>query len=141
MLELSIVVILSMVLAAISIPAVQSAVYNYRLRAAAASVSWAIQATRYQALMKGYPYSITFDSATKTYQLKSQPTGAAGFSNVGGAVPISGSQVTLTPTTTLECKPNGLVTATTGTLSLSVSYHGGTKTITVSRYGHVSITP
>jgi Tfp pilus assembly protein FimT len=138
---LSFVVLLAMVMMAISVPIMQSALYGYRLRSAVARATWAMQATRCQAIMKGYPFALAFDSTTLTYQVSSQPPGATGFSNVGSAVPLSGSNVTFSQSTTLRFKPNGIVQATTGQLTFSISYQGNTKTITVSSYGDVSASP
>ncbi len=139
--ELSFVLLLGMVMMAISVPIIQSALYGYRLRSAVASATWAIQATRYQAIMKGYPFALAFDSTALTYQVSSQPPGAPGFSNLGSAVPLSGSNVSLSQSTTLQFKPNGIVQATTGQLIFSIGYQGNTKTITVSSYGDVSVSP
>lgn len=132
---------MAMILAAISVPAIWSTVYSHRLRSAVASATWAIQATRYEAMMKGYPYALTFDPATVTYQVSSRPPGAPAFSNVRSPVPLSGTPVTINATTTLEFKPNGMVQATAGQLTFSITYQGSTKTVTVSRYGNVTVTP
>ena len=139
LIELLITLSVSLILLAMSIPAMQSAVFSYRLRAAVSSATWAIQTTRYQAIMKGYSYQIVFSPSTRTYQVRRQTPGAASFTDVGGAVPISGSAVALSAPTTLQFKPNGAVRATQGGLSFAISYHGISKTITVSLYGNVSV--
>lgn len=139
MLEVSLTVVLSLVLAAFTVPLVQSSVNSYRFRAAVASATWAIQATRYQAIMKGYPYQITFDPAALTYQVASRPPGATAFTNVGDPVPLSGSAITLNQKTTLQFKPNGLVQVTTGLMSFALTYGTNTSTISVSSFGNVSV--
>jgi Tfp pilus assembly protein FimT len=137
-LELVIGLLVGSVLTAMAIPQVQSGLYNYRLRGAAASSIWAIQSTRYQALMEGYPYQVVFSQANLNYQVQNLPPGSASYANVGTAVPLSGNPVTLNQDTTLQFKPNGAVTATVGTLSFIITYQGRTATLTVSNYGNVS---
>jgi len=139
MLEVSLSVAIGLILAAFTVPLVQSAVNSYRFRAAVANATWAIQATRYQAIMKGYPFQITFDPTTLTYQVASQPPGATVFTNVGDPVPLSSSAITLNQTTTLQFKPNGLVQATAGLMSFTLAYGTNTSTINVSSFGNVSV--
>lgn len=67
MLELMVVVALVMVLAAFAVPQIQSSLYWYRLNSAVAAVNWSVQSTRYQALMEGYPYQVTYDASKNTY--------------------------------------------------------------------------
>ena len=131
------------IVAGFAVPTVKQSLINYRLRGAVASATWAIQSTRFQALMAGYSYNVTFSGGAggvnPQYQIASNPTGA-GFSNVGSAVPLSGSAVTLNQTTVLKFDPNGVVTATTGALNnLQITFSGLTKTISVSNYGNVSV--
>jgi hypothetical protein len=47
--------------------------------------------------------------------------------------------VTMNQDTTLQFKPNGSVSATTGALTFQLTYQGMTKTITVSTYGNISV--
>ena len=139
--EAVMVLAVGMILTAVAVPLVQSAVRTYRFRTAVSNVSWAIQATRYRAIMSGYPFAITFNSANNTYQVASQPPGAAGFTNVGRAIPLQGANVTLSQDTTLQFRPNGLVQATTGAKSLTLSYGEKSKTISVSSFGNVTVYP
>lgn len=139
--ELIMAALVGTILTAVAIPQVNSGINNYRIRGAVASATWAIQSTRYQALTQGYPFQVVLDSTTNKYQVTSQPPGATSFSNVGTPVPLSGSPVTLSQNTTLQFKPNGAVTAPVGALSFMISYQGLTKTVTVSNYGNVSVTP
>ena len=107
---------------AMALPTTLNALRNYRLSAAVASASGAIAAARYQAIMHAYPYNITFNSTNATYQVASEPPGAASFTNVGSAVPISGvGDVTINQTTTLQFNANGTVSATTGTMNFTIS--------------------
>jgi len=139
--EIAFAMVVALVVTAIAVPVMQSTLRNYRFRSAVADAAWAIRATRYQAIMKGYPYAITFNAQNNTYQVKNQPVGAAGMVNVGNPVPLAGSKVVLSQDTTLEFRPNGLVLATQGQLNFAMTYDGKTKTLAVSRYGHVTITP
>jgi prepilin-type N-terminal cleavage/methylation domain-containing protein len=128
------------VLAYLALPTTVNALRNYRLTAAVSAATGAISATRYQAIMHAYPYNITFNSANPTYQVASEPPGAMSFTNLpGGAVPLSGvGDVTINQTTTLQFNANGTVSATTGTMTFTISNGILTKTITVSGVGDVS---
>lgn len=130
------------ILMAVAVPLTKNALKSYHLSAAVQAVGGAIQSTRYQAVSKGYHYTITFDPASKQYQLASKVPPAAVFSNVGNPVlwSVSGD-VSVTPLTTLEFYPGGTVTATTGTMSFSLTNGTSTETITVSTVGNVSVTP
>jgi len=139
--EIAFAMVVGLVLSAIAVPMMQSTMRNYRFRSAVSDAAWAIRATRYQAIMKGYPYAITFNAQTNAYQVMNQPVGAVNMVNVGNPIPLAGSKVALSRDTTLEFRPNGLVLATQGQLSFAMSYEGKTKTLAVSRYGHVTITP
>jgi Tfp pilus assembly protein FimT len=140
MLEAALMVAIVGILLAFGIPSLFSTVKIFQLNAAADSITWAIQTTRYQAIMKGYPYQLTLSAANNTSQLASQPTGAGAFTNVGSAIPISGNPIILSASTVLQFKGNGSVTATAGnSQTISVTYTGRTKTITVSNYGSISV--
>jgi Tfp pilus assembly protein FimT len=139
--EILVVVAIGIVLTAMALPQVQSVIYNYRLRGAVSMATWAIQSTRYQALMEAYPYQVAFISANGSYQIQNSPTANGTYTNVGTAVPLSGSAVTLSADTTLTFKPNGSVTASSGALSFTLSYQGVCQKVTVTNYGNVSITP
>lgn len=138
-LELIMVLLVGSVLTAMAIPQAKSTVNNYRLQGAVASCTWAVQSTRFQALEQGYPYRVVFSASGGTYQIQNLPTGATTYANVGSAVPISGVTVTLNQDTTLQFKPNGSVSATTGALTFQLSYQGLTKTVTVSTYGNITV--
>ena len=56
--------LVGLILTAIAIPQVKSAVYSYRLNSAVSMAQWAIQSTRFQALEQGYPYQVVFTAST-----------------------------------------------------------------------------
>jgi prepilin-type N-terminal cleavage/methylation domain-containing protein len=139
--ELIFAVVISLILTAIAVPRVESVVNNYRLQGAVASATWAVQSTRYQALMAGYPYQVVFTKASSQYQIQDLPAGATTYANVGTAIPLSGSTIALNQDTTLRFSPNGSVSSPTGALTFTITYNGSTKNITVSTYGNVKVTP
>src|SRR4029077_8154386 len=124
MIEIALVLAIGLILAAMAVPQMGSTLNMYRLQGAVASSTWAVQSVRYQALMAGYPYQVVFSSSAGTYQIQNLPAGAASFANVGTPVPLSGSAVTLNQDTTLKFSPNGSVTATTGSLTFTLTYRG-----------------
>jgi Tfp pilus assembly protein FimT len=133
--------LVSIILAAMAVPQVGSVVRYYYLQGAVASATWAVQSTRYQALMAGYPYQVVFSKANSNYQIQDLPPGAGAYANVGGTVPLSGQTIALNQDTTLRFLPNGSVSAPTGALIFTITYNSTTKTITVSTYGNVKVTP
>jgi prepilin-type N-terminal cleavage/methylation domain-containing protein len=133
-------------MAGFSIPMIRNMIRSYRLTAAASAVSGAIQSTRYQAIMVGCPYTVTFTQTSTTYQIATEPVSgsppacATSFSNLGGAIPWgSAGDVTMSPSTTLQFSPSGMVTATTGSLSFTLSNGLSTKTVNVSGVGNVQV--
>lgn len=128
-----------MVVTGFAIPILRQTVNRYRLGAAVSSVTGAIRATRYQSLMEGYRYRLAINPTTNKYQLSSMIPPAATYSNVGSAIPITSNAVTISAATTLEFRPNGQVSATTGALNFNVSYKNVTQTITVTTYGNVTV--
>jgi Tfp pilus assembly protein FimT len=140
MMEAAMTVAIVGILFVFGIPSLFSTVKIFTLNSASDSVTWAIQTTRYQAIMRGYPFQLTLNSANNTYQVASQPAGSGSFINLGTAIPISGSPVTFGAGTVLQFKGNGSVAATAGnSQTVTVNYAGRTKTITVSNYGSISV--
>lgn len=140
MIEVTIIVAIVFVLVAFAMPSMFSTINLYRLNDAAGSAAGVIQSTRFQAIMQGYPFQLTFSAANNTFQIASEPMGTSSFVNVGGAVPLSGSPITLSAGTVLQFKPNGSISATSGNSeTFQISYTGRTKTITVSNYGSVTV--
>ena len=138
---LQIVITLAVVsiLVSTALPTTMNALRNYRLIAAVSAATGAISATRYQAIMHAYPYNITFNSSNATYQVASEAPPATSFTNVGTAIPLSGvHDVTINQTTTLQFNANGTVSATTGSMSFTISNTVLTKTISVTGVGDVT---
>ena len=136
--ELLFVVAIGIILMGIAIPQVKTQMYNYRLNSAVAMAKWAIQSTRFQALMKGYKYQVAFSAANNNYQIQNLPSGTT-YQNVGTTVPLSSWPMPVSQDTTINFQPNGRVTEPVGTNSFTITYHGTTKTITVSNYGNVTV--
>src|SRR5580692_7685129 len=85
MVELTMVLLIAGITAAIALPVVQTTVDKYQLKGAVSSATWAIQSTRFQALMLGYPYQVTFSGGTggvnPSYQIANKATGASSYTN------------------------------------------------------------
>lgn len=138
LIEMVITLAIVMILSALAVPTIQRSMYSYRLSSAVAMATWAIQSTRFQALSKGYPYQVVFSSSAMTYQIQNLPSGST-YANVGSAVPLSGWPMTLNQNTTINFKPNGIVTATVGSNVFTITYLTTTKTVTVSNYGNITV--
>lgn len=134
-----------LVVVAIAVPAMKDAMASYRLRGAVATVTGAIQSTRYQAIYQGYAYQVVFDATGKTYQVQRKPIGSAAFSNVGTPVLWSESvqAVTLDANATLTFSPGGRVQgAAACPCQMTLTYPGRTpEVITVSAYGNINVNP
>jgi prepilin-type N-terminal cleavage/methylation domain-containing protein len=142
LLEMMFVVLIIGVMMSIAAPSTKSALQGYHLNAAVKDISGAIQSTRYLAIMKGYTYNIAFTQNSTSYQIGVKVPPATTFSNSGNPVIWSvTSDVTLSPSTTLQFSPGGTVMATTGTLSFTLSNASTVETLTVSSVGDVSVTP
>lgn len=143
LLELVFVVLIAILLTVIALPILNDVMVSFRLRSAVSSVTGAIQSTRFQAISSGYPYQVVLDKTASTIQAQSDPNRTGTFSNLGNAIPLSGSSipVVLGTSTTLQFRPSGLVAATTGSTTLTLTYGGKTETITVSSYGNIKVTP
>ncbi|HEV7968157.1 MAG TPA: prepilin-type N-terminal cleavage/methylation domain-containing protein [Candidatus Acidoferrales bacterium] len=137
--EVLMVVLIGIVLTAMAIPQVKSAIYNYRLNSAVAMSKWALQSTRFQALQSGYPFQVVFNATNLNYQIQSEPTGTTTYANFGAAVPLSAWPMTFSQNTTINFQPNGFVSATVGSNVFSIAYQTTTANITVSNYGNVSV--
>lgn len=138
--ELLVVITIAVILSIMAIPMSRAALASYQLTSAVDSATGAIQATRYQAIMHGYTYQLSFIPGTQTkYQVLSMVPPLTTFANVGNEVPLSGAPIALSAATTLQFKPNGSVSATVGLMTFSISYNGTTKTLTVSNYGSISV--
>jgi Tfp pilus assembly protein FimT len=145
LIELTMTLAVGIILAALAVPAVRSAIQYFRVRSAASSIAGAIQSTRYRAIFDGCPYNITLNKTANTLQVGSETasgnTCAATFTNVGAAVPFGSTAVALNQDVTLQFRPSGYVQATTATTTFTLTYGSTTKTVTVSSYGNISVTP
>lgn len=147
--ELLVVVAIMITVAAMAVPLLTASMRDYQLRSAVTSLTGALQATRYRAIAAGYQYQIVLNKAAGTYQVQNEVPPAATFSNVGNAVPLSGSSVAavLSADTTIQFHPSGKIVCTAGTVDASgnttftLTLKGKTETISVSRYGNINVTP
>jgi Tfp pilus assembly protein FimT len=135
--EIIVAMAVGTVLTAMAIPRVNSQLYMYRLNGAVAMAKWAIQSTRFQALRASYPYQVVFSSTAVNYQVQDLPPGAVSYQNVASVVPLAGWPMTLNQGSTITFQPNGFVSATNS--SFTITYQGTTATITVSNYGNVTV--
>jgi prepilin-type N-terminal cleavage/methylation domain-containing protein len=145
LIEMLIGVAIGTVLTVVAVPVITAEVQVLRLSSAVTAAAQSIQAARFQAIQNGYPYNITFTPSTFTYQVANEVPPATTFSNVGTAVPLSGTILTLNASTVLQFAPNGVVTCTTcGTgmavngAVMTITYAGHTATISISSVGYVS---
>ena len=151
--ELLVVIAISATMTAVASPVIWNTLSNMSLNSAVQSASGAISATRYQALRYGYPFRLTFSTTTPiSYQVLSEPTAITGnataFSNVGAAVPLTGTGgVALNANTTIQFNPSGTAQLIAGGTGFSldgqtftIAYAGKTTTISVSSVGYVSTT-
>jgi prepilin-type N-terminal cleavage/methylation domain-containing protein len=136
--EIMMAMMIASILTAVAIPQVKSGLYYYRLNSAVAMAKWAIQSTRFQALMKGYRYQVAFTAATQSYQIQNLPSGTT-YSNVGSSVPLASWPMTVNQDITINFQPNGMVTTNVSTSSFTITYQGKTNTISVSNYGNVTV--
>ncbi len=142
LIEVLVVVSIAGVLTAVAVPAFLSAMKTYRLSAAVSAVTGAIQATRYQAIMRGYQYQLTITPSTLSYQVYKMVPPATSFSADGAAIPIARlGDLTIDHTVTLTFKPNGAVTVAGGSLPFSMTNGIKTESISVSGVGNVSVSP
>jgi len=132
-------------MATMAIPRLLNAMKSYRLSSAVAAATGAIQSTRYLAIMHGYPYQLTLDASSRTYQVASQPPGVTGFVPVppGIPTPIAGSnEEIINQTTVMQFNSNGTMTSgLAGNAVFTISNGVTTEQITVSGVGYVSVTP
>ena len=83
---------------------------------------------------------MAFTQSNNQYQIQSSPSNNGTYTSVGTApVPLSGSSVVLSADTTLQFKPNGFVTATTGALNFTITYAGLCQKVTVTNYANITL--
>jgi prepilin-type N-terminal cleavage/methylation domain-containing protein len=140
LIELIIVMVIGLILALVSVPLINNVYQTFRVNAAISAVTGAIQTTRYQAISNGYPFEVVFSKVNSNYQIQSDPNHAGTFANVGNPIPLSTAAV-LGQDTTILCHPGGLITATMGSTTLTLTSHGKTESIAISSYGNIKVTP
>lgn len=153
MIEALMVVAVGILLAGIAMPIFTNAMKNYYQAATVSAAAGAIQSTRFQAIMHGYPYQMVFTASTLSYQIYTESAGVSCppvFSASGKAVPLpSAGSVSMTGTTaTYTFYASGTVYGTVATTSpctpaaaptLQIKNSVKSNTITVSGVGDVSI--
>jgi type IV fimbrial biogenesis protein FimT len=146
LIELVIVVAVILLISAMAAPVARNMVRNYRLNAASSAVASAIQASRYQAIMVGCPYTLALTKASQNYQQATEnitgtpPSCATTFSNIGTAIPwASTKEIAISADTTLQFNPSGTVQANSGALSFDLTLGTMKKSFTVSGVGNVDI--
>lgn len=149
LIEMVLVVSILLITVVIALPLLNNIMTTYRLNSAVTAVTGFIQSARYQALASGYGYQVVLNKAASTIQIQSDPNRINTYTNLcvpaaaSCPIPLSGSgiPVVLGADTTLQFRPSGVVSATTGSTTLTLAYGGKTETITVSSYGNVKVTP
>jgi Tfp pilus assembly protein FimT len=148
-----VVLAIGMVLTGMAIPLAIKAMRTYNLNAAVTAATGAIQSTRYLAVMHGYPYAITFEPVTNSYQISSDPPGGPNFIPIGAPVPITGSgEIWISRPVTFQFAPGGTVTETSSPMNMvfhianidpatgqPYTTAGLSNSITVSGVGNVSV--
>ncbi|MGO8791813.1 MAG: Tfp pilus assembly protein FimT/FimU [Terriglobia bacterium] len=111
LLEAVVVMGITVLVGAMAIPVFSNAMKSYYQSATVSAVAGAIQTTRFQAIMHGYPYEVVFTPSTLSYQLFSEVPPATTYSLV---VPQAGSSTTPLPSA-------GRVTMTVFTCSVALT--------------------
>jgi prepilin-type N-terminal cleavage/methylation domain-containing protein len=140
LIELIMVLVIGLILTLVAIPLINNVYQTFRVNAAISAVTGAIQTTRYQAISNGYPFQVVFSKANSNYQVQRDPNLTGIFANVGNPVPLSTVAV-LGQDTTILCHPGGLITATVGSTTLTLTSHSKTESIAISSYGNIKVTP
>lgn len=140
LIEVIMIMVIGLILTLISIPLINNVYQTFRVNAAVSAVTGAIQTTRYQAISNGYPFRVVFSKANSNYQVQSDPNVTGTFANVGNPIPLS-TAVVLGQDTTILCHPGGLITATVGSTTITLTSPGKTESIAISSYGNIKVTP
>ena len=146
LLELCVAMGIVGVMTAISLPVVKSSMNAYKVSTAVASVTNAVQTTRYRSISTGYPFQVIFTTATSTYQIQSDPTDTGAFANVGNPIVFTAVPNMMNQNTTLTFRPGGAVASpqalANGSTPMTLTYSNATpELITVSAYGRINVTP
>jgi len=128
-----------------AVPMVTNGVNSYRQSAAVSAATGAISATRFQAIMHGYPYQLVLTPSSLSYQIYNEVPPATSFSLI---VPAQGSSTTPLPSaggitmtlvtcsvalTNWACTPSSDQTTGTGTTLTYTFAANGTVTASPSR--------
>ncbi len=146
LIELVVVIVISITIAAFAVPNFQNMMNSYRLSSAATSIQGAVQATRYQAITGGCSYQLALTTTSQFYQVQAQQiTGSppacstSTYTNVGNPVQWStSSKISLSNNITYTFLPNGSVTIS-GSNPITLTLNGVWKQITVSGTGYATI--
>ncbi len=145
-LELLLVVAIGIILTAVAIPMINSALNNMHVNSMVDAISGAVSKTRYQAIMASQPYTLAITAPANTYVVTNVATTAAST-----AVPLPSQTVVINggtaATYTLTFCPNGMVYGAGGACpgaslppALSVSSQGRQINVSISSVGNVSTT-
>ncbi len=144
-LELMMSTIVGVIVTAAAVPVVTSTMRMMRLNSATNSLTAAISATRYQAIMNSQIYTLALTAPANTYVVSNLGAGTA-----SRAVPIPSQNVAINggngATYTFTFCPNGMVYGAGGACpgpaspALTLSYQSKQVNITVSGVGNVTTT-
>jgi type II secretory pathway pseudopilin PulG len=147
MVETLIVVAITIIIAGIAIPIMGNAMKSFQQNASVSAATGAISTTRFQAIMRGYPYQLVFTPSTLSYQVFNEVPPASTFSLV---VPATGSSTTplpaaggiamtgetcSVPLTNWACTPTSDIQTISGTTVTYTFSANGTVTTTPSGVG------
>jgi hypothetical protein len=141
--ELLTVILAGMVMTAIAVPVIGSALASMNLNSVASAISGAVSKTRYQAIMNSQTYTLTITTPANTYVVKNVSTNTASL-----PTPLPEREVAINGGTSgtyaFTLCPNGTVYGAGGTCPtnttppvLRATYQGKQITITVSSVGNV----
>ena len=160
MVELVMVLAVSMVIVAISLPIINQTLTSMHVTSSATTLAGIIQSTRYHAIGTGCPYEIVLTPASNSYQIFGEsvvtsatapPVCATAYTSPVTspvAVKFANSDVvfTVSPSSTLILNPSGTVTTAASTtipaiftITFTPTKGTQTKTITVSGVGNVTM--
>ncbi len=143
LLEMVVVVLVSMIAAAIAIPVIGSALASMNVRSMASALAGAVSSTRYQAIQNSEIYTLVITTPANTYVVKNITTGVS-----GPTLPLAKQTVAInggtSATYTFTFCPNGMTYGAGGTCPanntppvLTATYQGANMTINVSSVGNV----
>lgn len=146
-LELLLVVAIGIILTAVAIPMINSALNNMHVNSMVDAITGAVSKTRYQSIMTSQPYTLAITTPSNTYVVTNVTTGTA-----AATVPLPGQGVLINggtaATYTLTLCPNGTVYGGAGGAcpgaslppALSISSQGRQINVSISSVGNVTTT-